>query len=285
MEHINLLGSQISHSLSPCIHNEIYKYLAMPWEYSLMDIKDPKKAEAFIKCSCYKACNVTTPYKQLAFECADIKTTTAQVCRGANLLIPTAEGIYADNLDGQGLLFFLKFKKVEVAKKSIVVCGTGPTSKSIACACFQEGGQVVMLSRSREKAKSTMNVLLKYGYNIPVFTYEESKELLQVADVIIDASPVGMNIEDDPVFNTKYINQKQCIVDAVYGKGETKLLKQARQKEARAYNGEGMLLGQAVLTIKRIAEVSRQSLDITNEEMFLRMQSAISDHKNATKRI
>ena len=46
-----------------------------------------------------------------------------------------------------------------------------------------------------------------------------------------------------------------------------------------------MLLGQAVLTIKRIAEVSRQSLDITNEEMFLRMQSAISDHKNATKRI
>ncbi|MDR0347793.1 MAG: hypothetical protein LBH56_05415, partial [Coriobacteriales bacterium] len=85
--------------------------------------------------------------------------------------------------------------------------------------------------------------------------YTELAAHLETAHILIDATPVGMASADDAVVPPKLLKQgllRQGLVvfDAVYGHGETALLKNAREVGAVAIDGLGMLIEQAALTIE-----------------------------------
>jgi shikimate 5-dehydrogenase len=81
-------------------------------------------------------------------------------------------------------------------------------------------------------------------------SYDEVAACLETADILIDATSVGMNPSDGSVVPLEALRPDMIVLDVVYGHGETVLLKGARAVGAKAIDGLGMLIEQAALTIE-----------------------------------
>ena len=119
-----LLGHPVGHSRSPAMHNAAYRALGLDWEYGLMDRADEEGARAFLDGRGWLACNVTTPWKPLAYQAAVRRSVESELALGANVLVNWDGVLHADNTDGRGCAAYLKRCGVSFAGARVCVCGT-----------------------------------------------------------------------------------------------------------------------------------------------------------------
>lgn len=300
-EHLYIVGHPIAHSKSPAMYNALYGAMGLDWEYGALDLAEEREAADALIARCYLSVNVTTPWKPLAYGAADVQAATAKLAGGANLLVRVAGQLLAYNVDGQGCVEYLRREGVRFADARVAICGTGPTALSILNACVQAGaGPVLLLGRDAARAQTAVNGyldvyrdLLSTAVMLPgashgnlgfdeayekaqlMFgTYATSKQAIAAADIIIDATPLGMKREDPPPFDTALIGSGQMVFDTVYGHGQTALLEAARAAGAAAYDGRGMLVAQAVASAGIVCDVNDVRIPFTSGEMFDMMAQA-----------
>lgn len=277
-----ILGHPVAHSKSPAMYNAVYERLGLPWTYGLMDLSTAEEARDFIAGRDYLSLNVTTPYKPQAYEAATVKAATAQLARGVNLLVAKEQHLIGYNVDGQGCVRFLEREGVDFRERSVAVCGTGPTALSILHAAVVAGAaQVLLLGRDKDRTRSVLERyvedfrhLASTAISLPApednhlgfaeayehadykfGTYETSKKAIAAADIVIDATVLGMREGDPAPFDTALLHGGQAVMDTVYGHGETALVAAARAAGCRAFDGAGMLVSQGVLTATILAEI------------------------------
>lgn len=301
-QHLYILGHPIGHSKSPVMYNAVYEKAGLPWTYGARDLSTAAEAEAFLAAREFLSINITTPYKPEAFAAADVKAASAQLAHGANVLVNHGGALIAYNTDGQGCVAYLERAGVRFRKKSVVVCGTGPTALSILHAVAQAGpAEVVLLGRNKDRAQKVMRayadelgamigrtvdmpaakeghlsfaqvyekVAFKFG------SYDTSRQALAAADIVIDATPLGMNAGDGAPFDTSLLSAGQTVFDVVYGHGETALAQAARAAGCTFFDGAGMLVGQAVVTVNILRDITGEgALDIPEDELFATMADA-----------
>ena len=222
-ERLYILGHPVAHSKSPVMYNALYEKLGLPWTYALADYAELDDARAFLDARDFLSVNITTPYKPLAFQTATRKAASAQLAQGANVLVRKDDQLIGFNTDGDGCVKFLELAGVTFKGKRVVVCGTGPTALSILHACAIAGADVLLLlSRDKERARSVLDAYLerfcrlanatidfpamkeghrsfREAYTKPTFkfgSYTTSAGALGSADIIINATPVGMKPDD-----------------------------------------------------------------------------------------
>lgn len=300
-EKLYLLGHPVAHSKSPVMHNALYQKLGLDWHYDRMDCADQEEARRFIEGQEYLGINITTPYKPLAFSCADIKAASAELARGANVLASKASKLIGYNVDGLGCVSFLEQKGFPFAKATVVICGTGPTSFAIAHAAALAGASKVMIiGRESERAQAALDryreelaTLASATIALPPMqeghrslrevseqvafssgSYAECPQVFAEADLIVNATPMGMAHTGQLPFDTDLLHAGQTIYDVVYGQGETKLVAAARAQGCTAYDGSGMLVAQAVASDRIFFEIASVDLDMSDEEMFAIMAHA-----------
>lgn len=263
-----ILGHPVAHSKSPVMHNAAYRLMGVPWHYDFADFDQEANARAFIQNGDFLGINITMPYKPLAFECAARVADEAVLAQGANVLVNTKDGLVAHNTDGTGCVAFLQSRGVQFEGAKCVVCGTGPTSLSIASACVRAGAEVTLLGRDADRTKAVAagwnerfakllfgeSGVARVGERLASASYEEADDILRSADVILDATPLGMNEGDPAAFDTSLLREGQVVYDAVYGHGTTALAAGAAQAGCRFFDGAGMLVAQAVVTVQILAE-------------------------------
>ncbi|MCL1847769.1 MAG: shikimate dehydrogenase [Coriobacteriia bacterium] len=289
-----LLGYPIGHSLSPVIHNAAYQALGLDWQYELYPCADRAAFEAVLSEALanpedYVGFNVTTPYKALAFEVASEHASTTQLIHNANVLsvVRPAEAIASAsacirsaNTDGQGLVAFLeRGAGVTLLGSKVVLCGTGAVALStLATLLGRQVASITVVSRNALQAQVRIGALCgqlaatqEQGAPLPepvVIDYQDIAPSLTNADVLIDATTVGMDTADEAVLPTHLIRPHTIVCDLVYGHGETALLKGARQQGAQAYDGLGMLVEQAALTIELWAQEQGLIVEAPRELML-----------------
>lgn len=262
MEHAYILGHPVAHSKSPAMHNAAYAALGLKWEYGFADRETEADARVFLNVRNWRALNVTMPWKPLAYEMADVRSAAADLAQGANVLVNWGRRVHADNTDGKGCVSYLRRCGVDFESALIAVCGTGPTSLAIMHACSEAGAdQVALLSRSSGKAQAALDSYRNRLSQAPETefisgSYENDAAVLESANVIIDATSLGMRPDDPAPFDTSVLVPSQVVFDVVYGHGETALLAAARKAGCRAFDGAGMLVAQAVETIYDIAAIT-----------------------------
>ena len=76
--------------------------------------------------------------------------------------------------------------------------------------------------------------------------WEESAIRMQLADIdlIVNATPLGMNPSDPAPIPTRLLAPHHMIFDCVYGPSKTALLRAAEEAGSRGVNGLSMLLYQ-----------------------------------------
>lgn len=304
MEKLYVLGHPVAHSKSPAMYNAVYRALGLDWRYELADCETEAQALDLIESRDFLSLNITTPYKPLAFARARVRTSSAALASGANVLVNKAGSLVADNTDGLGCVSYLKRRGVVFGGASVALCGTGPTARAIMHACALAGAaRIVLFGRDELRTTEVLNAyrdsiaaLALDVHDVPTsldpryatvgldqimqscrfeaVSYEKGESALASADIIIDATSLGMREGDPSPFDTTLISSCQTVFDVVYAHGTTALVAGARAQGARVFDGEGMLVSQAVATLHDIAATLELNIDFDAIDLFSVMAAA-----------
>lgn len=289
---MQLVGKGIAHSLSPALYETVFRELGLPWRYCCMDAPDKTAARRALLLPDCLASNVTTPYKALALELADTCDISAVFARGANLLVRFDGETRAFNTDGWGFAFDFVHRGLIFEGKRIVVCGTGPTARSIACAAaLRAAASVTLLSRSERRALETKRDFRtlaervdssaqegdSFAPRLRFESYEKGRFALETADVVVDATPLGLHAGDPAPFDCAILHPWQVACDVVYGKGVTAFARGAQQAGCRFFDGRGMLAGQAVRAFRLVCQAAERACPLSDEDLFSLFKSVMEN--------
>lgn len=236
-----LLGARLGHSLSPQIHQEVFRQLGIEATYELIEVPTEKLADKVAELrKNYRGLNVTIPHKVAVMDSLDYIAAEAGAIGAVNTILFKDGRATGFNTDYFGFARLLEHNGLVPEGKDVCVLGTGGASRAIL-QCFKDmqAHSITVISRAVENAPEDIRA------HYTVKTYEDLKAL--DGDLLINCTPVGMfpNVEASPV-DGAVMEHFAAAVDIIYNPAETKFMKLARQQGKPAVNGLFMLVAQAV---------------------------------------
>ncbi|MGO1368250.1 MAG: shikimate dehydrogenase [Senegalia sp. (in: firmicutes)] len=246
-----LLGSPISKSLSPHIHNTNFKYNDINAVYLSFDVKCLKSAVIGIKELGIKGFNITIPYKEDILKYLDEIDPLAKKIGAINTVKNVGGKLIGFNTDGLGFLESFKDKGIELKDKNILIIGSGGASRAISFALAGiDVKSITITNRNKDKALNLIEDIKK-NYNHTNLYFIKKENIKDRYDIVINTTPIGMfpNTYDKPI-STSIFSKKTIIYDIIYKPKETLFLRQAKEEGKLTINGLDMLLNQAILSEK-----------------------------------
>jgi 3-dehydroquinate dehydratase / shikimate dehydrogenase len=127
-------------------------------------------------------------------------------------------------------------QRLQLSGARILVAGAGGAARAAAFGLKAKGAEVLITNRTPEKAQ-TLARQAKAKY------LKRADVAKQQFDVIINATPVGMNGSKQSPLDEKELNTKY-VFDLVYTPAETPLVKMARAKNIQVIPGLEMFVQQ-----------------------------------------
>jgi len=259
-----VIGHPIKHSASPGMHQAVLDSTEMKMRYIRLDVEPGQVAEALtrLKELGFVGCNVTVPHKFETLDFCDALTEDARAIGAVNTILFEENGTLGHNTDAPGLARAIHEEfALDLGDLRVMILGTGGgAGRAIATQCARLGcEQLWLVNRTVEKAQSLASDLQKYyaqserlagpGEHLTALSPEgqEIEEAAGHADLIINATPLGMSRIDPLPLPSQCIQPHHMVYDAIYNPPVTALLSEANSTGARTANGLSMLLHQGVL--------------------------------------
>ncbi len=254
-----LLGEKLSHSISPKIHNALFNKNNLEYNYGLFEIEKDNLYKFVELAESYgiKGFNVTIPYKVEIMQYLDEIDEVAKNIGSVNTVKIEKGKKLGYNTDYYGFETLLKNNEISVENKSVIILGSGGSSKTVEYYCLQNKAQSVKLVTRNNEGKDEKFV-----------NYSDLENISY--DVIINTTPVGMypNMDNSPIV-TNLIKKAESVVDIIYNPEKTMLLREAETLGKKIANGKLMLLAQGLKAqeIWGACECTRENLEILVENV------------------
>jgi shikimate dehydrogenase len=249
-----VLGSDVSKSRSPAIHNAAFRALGIDGQYGAISV-EPQTFDTLVadlRAQGYRYLNVTIPHKAAAFAIAGTHGPEARVSGAVNtLLFEPGGGIRGENTDGAGLLAALADLGVAAAGRVIVMAGAGGAAAGAVEALTRAGAEVRLLARRPESADQLRARLLPAQRDRVTVTSWAGGGLARAlagATVLVSAVPAAAWTDPPTRAGIDMLAGGAAVLEMAYG-GETPLAVAARARGARYADGLGMLVHQAAHAI------------------------------------
>ncbi len=257
-----LIGSPVSHSLSPYIHNNAYRLLGMEGsKYIALECTESDIANmvTVLKEKHFTGFNVTMPLKNEVIKYCDELNTEAELIRGVNTVKITGGRLKGYNTDGKGFFDALEKEGFAAEKKTMTLLGSGGAARAIlAGAAFNEMKRVNVFARQGKRYDETVRLIesLK-GFDARLNIFDIADEALlyesaRMSDVLVNATSAGMKTsEEGSADDTVLVKDTSCfrphlfVADIIYRPKKTRLLEIAEGKKLKTMNGIPMLFYQA----------------------------------------
>lgn len=246
--HYLLIGSPISHSVSPLMHNTALDHHGLKAEYHAVGVRNSEISTLiahFNKLE-FMGANITIPYKETLYDAMDTLGMEAAQIGAINTIVKRDGKIVGENTDEYGFRVPIEEYEDELAGERAVIFGTGGATKAI-CYALREMGieEIVMVSRRPGQYDERSDIIM--------CNYENWAAYAEDTAIIINATPLGMepNTDASPVkeHEIEILTGKICY-DAVYNPRETKFLKQAEEASGIPIGGLDMLIYQGAKSFK-----------------------------------
>lgn len=158
-----LVGHPIRHSLSPAMHNELFRRKGIDAVYVALDVK-PDLAESVagsIRTLALAGCNLTVPFKERVIPALD-ELSEAASCAGAVNVVLNREGrLQGHNTDGEGYLRALREELgIDPTGRDCAILGAGGTGRAVAAALAEAGvASACFFNRSPDRAEAAVAAL------------------------------------------------------------------------------------------------------------------------------
>ena len=240
-----VIGSPISHSLSPAIHKAAFEAACRNGEYVAVEcgISDVNATMSKLQSAGLVGLSVTMPLKEAVIDCIDFVTPDADFLNAVNCITFGPTGSIGHNTDGDGCCdALIEQGGARLRGATVVVLGAGGTARSIALALVRRGAHVVVVNRTRSHAMELVGSFAAFGDEASISVGDQSS--IASASILINATSLGMNSSDMPV-DSSVLHNQLTVLDAVYSPLETSLLSVARVTGATVVDGLWMLIHQA----------------------------------------
>ena len=249
---LGVIGYPIEHSLSPLFQNAALSYLGLPFVYLAFDIlpSNLERALEAMRIFSIRGFNVTIPYKEKVIPFLDALEGEARVIEAVNTIVNEKGKLIGYNTDGVGLYRSLEGKGVNVEGKKALLLGAGGAAKAAVWALWKRGGKsIFVINRTRERGEDLANwARAEFFLEVEVVEWGKMKEqdslpLWQEAGVIVNATSLGLKGEEISLPWEK-LSPSVWIVDVVYRRGLTPLVREAKKRGIQSFDGKEMLLQQ-----------------------------------------
>jgi 3-dehydroquinate dehydratase / shikimate dehydrogenase len=231
-----IAGDPAGHSLSPSIHNPLFREKGVDAAYTIASFADFREISGALVAGELRGLSVTAPFKEQAFQFLERRGArlNANVLESGavNTLIRNTEGIAGDNTDVDGFAAILR-QICGRDRKSVAVIGAGGTARAALVALRREEMHVSIFNRTPEKAQRLAEKFGARGADLPELKRFDG-------DVVINTLPPAAHVELDLCPGMAY-------VEAAYG--DPALAERAAQFAAngvQVFTGLDLIQAQAV---------------------------------------
>jgi shikimate dehydrogenase len=245
MDRYVVIGNPVAHSLSPTIHAHFARATGDAIAYDRLLIERgafSSGVRAFFEAGGCGA-NVTLPFKLEAFEFADARSPRAERAGAATFLMRRADGIFADNTDGAGLVADLANNLgFGIRGKHVLVAGAGGAARGVLAPLLAESpARIVIANRTPGRARELAHAFASLG-RVEACALEDVDRA--PFDLVLNATStsthgIALALDD------RVIGPATLAYDMAYGPPARAFTDRARALGARATDGLGMLVEQA----------------------------------------
>jgi 3-dehydroquinate dehydratase/shikimate dehydrogenase len=232
-----VVGSPISHSVSPSMHNAAFRATRTDAVYLPLPAADADDFVTFARAIGLKGASITIPYKVGLFDRVDEAYSVARRI-GAINTIKIAEGRWLGaNTDASGFLQPLKDRGVSTAGLRVSILGAGGSARAVAVALASGGAEITVHARNRAAAEDVAMLVSGRAGSWPL----EPNSW----DLAINCTPMGMRprVADTPIPIEAMTGR--LVYDLVYNPPVTTLLRDATRMGIQTIGGLDMLVAQA----------------------------------------
>jgi len=243
-----VLGSPISHSLSPALHKRAYELLGLPASYGAIELT-PEHAGDFFRRALqeeWTGFSLTMPLKETIFDLDFLPAfdidPIARRMRSANTLTLDGSGFRATSTDRTG--FIRLFRNVN--KRRVAIIGGGGTARAALSALDGEAESVDFLLRTPGRASLLSQISSQSKVNF--YGMDHS---LRDYDLVIATVPSGVSDE----IAAKLDFQIPTLCEVLYNPFPTRLLAKAQELGSATIDGIDLLVEQALDQVALFAKV------------------------------
>ena len=239
-----VLGDPIAQTLSPAMHNGAITALGLDALYIALRVPAaafPDTVTALGRLGL--AGNITVPLKGAAERCVSRRTDLCARTGACNTFWVEQGALVGDNTDVPAIA--AELSDLGVAEGRWLLLGTGGSARAVAVAAANAHAELLVRSRDPAGARGFVEWATSQGVRAHV------ADLPVAVDVIVNATPLGMNEDDALPIDPGTVRDLRAVLDLVYRRGETRWVRALRRQGAQARDGRGVLVRQGALAWSR----------------------------------
>lgn len=257
-----LLGSPVSHSISPMMHNESFKQLDLDYVYLAFDVGTDSLETAVngLRALNVRGFNLTMPDKNLMATLCDKLSPAAQISGAVNTVVNDNGILTGYTTDGIGYMRAVQDAGHNIIGKKMTLLGAGGAATAVLVQAALDGVSEISVFSIRdaffERAEKTV-AELNERTSCKVTLYDFSDESVlrrEIGDstILTNGTSVGMapNTDRSIITDISMFHKDLIVSDVIYNPRETKLLKLAKEAGCQTFNGLYMLLYQGAEAFK-----------------------------------
>jgi shikimate dehydrogenase len=245
-----VLGSPISHSLSPVIHRAAYASLGFDWEYEAIEVRAESLTD-FVSAldARWRGLSLTMPLKRDVVSLLDWVDPLVELVGGANTVLVTAQGLRGFNTDVEGAMrSFLDAGTSGL--ESVWIFGAGATAASLLVASIRLGAtRVEMFARTPPTAGPLKLLGESLGAKVIVRHWHAPAASVEAPSAIITTVPGGAL--------TREFEESLChsavLFDVAYDPWPSDVAQRWMAVGGTVVSGHDLLINQAIAQIRIFA--------------------------------
>ncbi len=270
-----VIGDPVSQSLSPHIHNAAFANAGVNSVFLPLLVKDigqfidrmvrPDTREVDLN---FGGFAVTMPHKLSIIDHLDEIDETAKAIGAVNTVLIDGGRLHGYNTDAEGFVRPLSTRYGPLKGARAAIYGAGGAARACVFSLKKEGAIVTVFARDPSKAEK---LATEFGVNFDTMDTESAGAY----DIVINATPIGMNAASDTgPLAPDLLEHAKLVYDLVTSSVPTPLIQAAENAGLETITGVEMLVAQAVRQFEiwtgetapaaimmKAAEMSRLSYD------------------------
>lgn len=232
-----LVGTPLGHSFSKEVHEALGEY-----DFRLFDVNEEELAQMLTE-GAFTGLTVTRPYKETVISFCDKLSSRAKSIGAVNTLYWETDPetgkrmLVGHNTDYDGFIYTAKRSGIDFAGKTVLILGSGGTSKTVKSVLTNEGAKAIYQASRQDGS------------------YEKLPEIANKIEIIVNTTPVGTYPDNlQQIIRVSDFPYCQAVVDVVYNPEKTALILEAESLGLKTAGGMPMIVAQAMVAAERFLD-------------------------------
>ena len=240
-----MIGAPVAQVKAPLIFNRYFSRHGIDAVMIAMSVPPDQVASHFRHMralSNFGGSIVTVPHKHAAVDSMDELSERAGLLMSVNVVRTEKGRLVGDMVDGLGFMAALDTHGLSMSGKRAAIIGAGGAGSAVAHAIAQAGAEEVVIREIRTERHGFLERVMKAANPRIKLSFDLAG--LEGFDLVVNATPLGMNDDIRLPFSTQSLRPPTLVADLVTNPKLTPWLAGALEKGCEVVYGVEMVYGQ-----------------------------------------